>query len=212
MSITVEGRLDPRAIYLDLAERIIVSLLLALLASRLLPSVMQGGSFQNLILLVSEAMVVLFILFRRPARTISLRPMDWVLGFTGTFLPLLAVAAGPEPLAPGLLVFALMTGGFLFQLWAKLVLRRSFGVVAANRGVKASGPYRIVRHPMYAGYIVTQVGFLLSGPVLWNVVLYAVLWCILVARIRAEEQTLIEDPAYQELTRQVRYRLIPFVY
>jgi protein-S-isoprenylcysteine O-methyltransferase Ste14 len=109
-------------------------------------------------------------------------------------------------------VVALMAGGFLLQVAAKLTLRRSFGVVAANRGVKASGPYRLVRHPMYAGYILTQLGFLLAAPVLWNLLVYAVLWSFQVLRIRAEERVLRQDPAYQALAGQVRWRLIPGLY
>lgn len=212
MSATTEAAPEARAMFLDVAERIIVTLLLVLLALRFLPSVLNDGNYVNMVLFVSEAVVVLFIAFRRRAKVISTDPADWFFGFAGTVLPLLAVPAGTEPLAPASLLFALMVGGFLLQLWAKLVLRRSFGIVAANRGVKVSGPYRLVRHPMYAGYILTQIGFLLSGPASWNVALYLIVWGMLVMRIRAEERTLAKDLAYAQLSIQVRYRLIPLVY
>ena len=116
-----------------------------------------------IMLLVSESVVVLFILLRRPTREISRRPGDWALGLSGTLLPLLAIAPKGAPAAGLALSAALMAAGFLLQLWAKLTLRRSFGVVAANRGVKATGPYAFVRHPMYAGYALTHIGFLLAG-------------------------------------------------
>ena len=102
-----------------------------------------------------------------------------------------------------------MIAGFALQLSAKLTLRRSFGVVAANRGVKASGPYRLVRHPMYAGYALTHIGFLLAGPSLWNLALYGTVLTIAVRRIVAEERVLREDPAYRALAAKVRYRLLP---
>jgi protein-S-isoprenylcysteine O-methyltransferase Ste14 len=105
-----------------------------------------------------------------------------------------------------------MISGFVLQLSAKLTLRRSFGVVAANRGVKASGPYRLIRHPMYAGYALTHVGFLLAGPTLWNLAIYGTTLTIAVRRIIAEERVLRLDPVYQSLTTRVRYRLLPFVF
>ncbi len=38
------------------------------------------------------------------------------------------------------------------SVFRKVLLGLSFGVVAANRGVKIGGPYSFIRHPMYAGY------------------------------------------------------------
>ena len=37
--------------------------------------------------------------------------------------------------------------GLYVQISGKLILGRSFGLIAANRGIKVAGPYRIVRHP-----------------------------------------------------------------
>lgn len=105
-----------------------------------------------------------------------------------------------------------MVTGFVLQLSAKLTLRRSFGVVAANRGIKASGPYRFVRHPMYAGYTLTQIGFLLSGPALWNFAIYGLTLFIACRRIIAEERVLGEDEAYKSLVEKVPYRLLPGVF
>lgn len=51
---------------------------------------------------------------------------------------------------------------------AKLCLWRSFGLVAAHRGLKAGGLYAVVRHPMYAGYVISHVGYLLVAPSWWN--------------------------------------------
>ena len=91
-------------------------------------------------------------------------------------------------------------------------MRRSFGVVAANRGVKASGPYAFVRHPMYAGYALTHIGFLLAGPALWNLAIYGATLAIAVRRILAEERVLMADPAYRALAEKTRYRLLPFIF
>ena len=149
---------------LDLIEKFLVATFMIVLAARLVPVVLATGALPPILLLMSEGVVVLFILLRRPTQDISRRGGDWLLGLAGTLLPLLAIPPAGSALLPWHVAEAIMLTGFVLQLSAKLTLRRSFGVVAANRGVKASGPYRLVRHPMYAGYALTHVGFLLAGP------------------------------------------------
>lgn len=197
---------------LDLIEKFLVAAFMTVLAARMIPVVIATGALAPLLLLISESMVVLFILLRRSTETISRRGGDWAIGLAGTLLPLLAIAPRGDALAPHQLVEGLMIGGFLLQISAKLTLRRSFGVVAANRGVKASGPYRLVRHPMYAGYALTHVGFLLAGPTLWNVAIYAGTLALQVRRILAEERVLGADPAYRALAGKTRFRLLPGVF
>jgi protein-S-isoprenylcysteine O-methyltransferase Ste14 len=72
----------------------------------------------------------------------------------------------------------------------------SFGIVAANRGVKVSGPYRFIRHPTYAGYEITHVGLLLAMPSLLNAVIYASTLALQIARILREERVLSQDQQY----------------
>lgn len=200
------------AINWDVLEKVIVVLLLGTLAMRLVPSALATGHYQNWLLLLGEACVVLFVLLRRGTSQISLRPTDWALGFGGTLAPLLVSPPSDSPLLPVALCGFLMLLGLAVQLYAKFTLRRSFGIIAANRGVKVNGPYRIVRHPMYAGYVMTHVGFLLSGPTLWNLAVYAVALGLNVRRLIAEERVLIADPAYQDMCRKVRSRLLPYVF
>jgi len=160
---------------------------------------------------VSEGLVVLFVLIRRPAATLSMRLQDWLLAITATALPML-VKPGGVPFVHVDVASGIVIVGIAIQLSAKLVLRRSFGVVAANRGVKRSGPYMLVRHPMYLGYMVTHVGMLLLSPLGWNAALYAAAWIAQVLRLMAEERLLLTDEAYQAYAGQVRYRLIPGVF
>jgi protein-S-isoprenylcysteine O-methyltransferase Ste14 len=89
------------------------------------------------------------------------------------------------------------------------VLRRSFGLAAANRGVVRGGPYRVVRHPIYLGYLCAHLGFLLNNPTWWNAGVYAVATAFQIYRILAEERVLGADPAYAEFRKQVRWRLAP---
>ena len=96
-----------------------------------------------------------------------------------------------------------------FDADAKIALWRSFGILPANRGVKTGGPYRLLRHPMYAGYLVTHVGFLVGFPSMQNTALYAAAFAVQVGRLLREEAILKEDPVYRNYAARVRYRLIP---
>jgi protein-S-isoprenylcysteine O-methyltransferase Ste14 len=197
---------------LDLAEKVVVTVFWGFLCVRLAPGVFESGEYLSILLLLSEAFVVFLVVLRRRATAISQRGIDWFVGFAGTLVPLLALPPEGDPIVPITLCAILMLGGFGLNMSAKLTLLRSFGVVAANRGVKIGGPYRLIRHPMYAGYMLTQLGFFLSGPNFWNACVYALAFGLQVVRILAEERMLNQDPAYRELTARVRYRLAPFVF
>jgi protein-S-isoprenylcysteine O-methyltransferase Ste14 len=212
MSTIGQSTLPTVHLDLDLLERLTVTVLLGFMTARMVPAVLANATYLNIVLLFSEAVVVFFIVFRRRAAAISRHTGDWIIGFAGTFVALLAMQSEGEPIIPTSYCLLLMLTGFFLQTAAKLTLRRSFGLVAANRGVKIDGPYRLVRHPMYAGYTLTHIGFLLSGPTLWNVCVYTLAFGLFVARILAEERILSEDAAYQSFCTKVRYRLIPFVF
>jgi protein-S-isoprenylcysteine O-methyltransferase Ste14 len=92
-----------------------------------------------------------------------------------------------------------------------LSLGRSFGLVAANRGVRTGGLYRYVRHPAYSGYILAYSGYVLENPSLRNACLFAVVLVFEGVRIVEEERTLAGDPAYQEYRRRVRSRVVPYL-
>jgi protein-S-isoprenylcysteine O-methyltransferase Ste14 len=91
-------------------------------------------------------------------------------------------------------------------------LGRSFGIVAANRGVKTRGPYRLVRHPAYFGYLISYLAYVAENPSSVNVLLLLVSTGAQIVRMQEEERMLAGDPAYSEYLARVPRRLIPFVY
>ena len=76
----------------------------------------------------------------------------------------------------------------------KLSLGRSFGLLPANRGIVSTGMYRLVRHPIYLGYLVTHVAFLFAHPTVWNLALLVLADCALCVRAVLEERSLLRDP------------------
>jgi protein-S-isoprenylcysteine O-methyltransferase Ste14 len=79
--------------------------------------------------------------------------------------------------------------------------------------VVTSGPYRFVRHPMYVGIVIQNIGTALLLGSAWALVPVAVLIVSLVLRTGAEDRTLhAELPGYREFAAQTRYRLLPGVW
>lgn len=195
---------------LDIAERAFVLGLFARLALSVGAAVGHGATWFNFIQVAAEGIVVVLIMIRRRASEVSVNPADWALAFAATAGPLLIrPAADVQPLGPPAIAAALMIGGLGFQIWAKLTLRRSFGVAPAHRGLALGGPYRLVRHPIYLAYLLGQVGFLLLNPTVWNLTVYALSLLIQVFRIGAEERLLSRDPDYRAFQEDVRFRLVP---
>ena len=91
-------------------------------------------------------------------------------------------------------------------------LQRGFGIVAANRGVKTRGPYRLVRHPAYLGYLVSYLGYVAENPSVANFALLCLSTGFQLVRIREEEQLLRSDLSYESYRSSVRHKLIPLVY
>jgi protein-S-isoprenylcysteine O-methyltransferase Ste14 len=197
-----------RPAVLDRIEQAAVLVLYALLIRRVLMS----DNALAPVLMLSEGAIVLFVLIRRPTNAISIKPGDWLLASIATAAPLLIspVDASPAALVAPATAFVLL--GNCMQIWSKLVLRRSFGIAPANRGVKFSGPYRLVRHPMYAGYLTANIGLFMLMPSLANLAIYVVCWSAQILRLLAEERLLSEDAAYRTLKETTRFRLIPGIF
>jgi len=193
----------------DRAEQVIAASLYLWLCLRLLPHTFPPEHFYPLMVLLSEGMVLLFLLIRRRTDKISVNARDWIVAFGGTIAPLLVVNSETAFLPQAGLVVLMI--GFVLHVGAKLALRRSMGVVPADRGVKTLGLYGFVRHPMYLGYMIVHIGFLVAAPSLWNAAVYAVTWALLVGRIFLEEQFLSANADYRAYCVKVRYRLIPGV-
>lgn len=194
---------------LDLIEKVVLFPGYLFFCYRMIHGYMETGSPVTLLYLADQLVVFMFFMMRRRAREVSVRLGDWLFGIVGTFLPIMMAPPGPAAIAPASVFVLLMLLGFAVHVSAKLTLRRSFGVVAANRGVKASGPYRIVRHPMYLGYMLTHLGVLLAGPTAGNIAIVTACWALFMVRIVGEERILSRDTAYQSFSAVTHYRLVP---
>jgi len=116
-----------------------------------------------------------------------------------------------------LLGFILISLGYAFAAWA-LAENRFFSSVVriqTDRGhvVCDRDPYRIVRHPGYAGSILPLLGIVLALGSVWALIPAAAALIITVIRTVLEDRTLQEElPGYQDYAQRVRYQLIPGIY
>ncbi len=161
-------------------------------------------------------------------KTMNAKPWDKVLSplmaISLTF-PLMIVAGldhryGWTPLFPvslHILGLVLIACGYAFAAWA-LVVNRFFSStvhIQTDRGhsVCDSGPYRIVRHPGYAGNLLALAGIIMALNSLWTLIPVAAALVIAVLRTALEDKTLHEElPGYRDYAQSVRYRLIPWIY
>jgi protein-S-isoprenylcysteine O-methyltransferase Ste14 len=101
--------------------------------------------------------------------------------------------------------------GFVIAGWGVLSLGRSFGVLAVVRKVVGQGPYRHVRHPIYAGYMLHMCGLLLSRVTVVMAVLVAGHMIITIWRARIEEAMLgAYSPDYSRYARKTGFLLPRF--
>jgi protein-S-isoprenylcysteine O-methyltransferase Ste14 len=85
--------------------------------------------------------------------------------------------------------------------------------VGKEQKVISTGPYAIVRHPMYTGALLMLCFVPLSLGSWWGLVFVFPMFVIIVLRLLEEEKFLSKNlPGYEEYRQKTRYRLVPFVW
>jgi protein-S-isoprenylcysteine O-methyltransferase Ste14 len=196
----------------DLGARIVVVGLFTLMAVRIGNDFLATGRMTGLLLLASELLVVVLTVLRRTTSVVDRSYRARVLTACSMLGPVLVRPGTVAALAPEVMTVLLSATGLMVVIGGKLSLGRSFGLMPANRGVVSSGLYRIVRHPIYMGYLVTHVGFLAANPTIWNIAMLVGADLTLLWRAVCEEQTLQQDEAYRAYQQVVRWRVLPGVF
>lgn len=198
--------------YGELAAKFCILTLFSFMAVRIARDTAATGHVTGLLLLASEALVVALTLVRRSAATVDRTWMARILTMFSTFGPPLVRPEPVVPWAPESLTIMISAIGLAVVVMGKLSLGRSFGLTPANRGIVCRGLYRLVRHPIYLGYLITHVGFVISSPGDWNLLILALADVALMLRAIREERTLALDPEYRSYMQRVRWRVLPGVF
>jgi protein-S-isoprenylcysteine O-methyltransferase Ste14 len=154
-----------------------------------------------------QLMALALFVTRKKRISFTSRPVDYAytliaLGSPTFFRPILGGQAS-------LVGIALEVIGAVLVFGALLSLNTSFGIAPEYRGVKTAGMYRVVRHPMYLGYMLAETGFVLNNLSPFNgfVLIIAVSFTLL--RLEAEERLLRNNPEYQAYARRTPWKLLP---
>lgn len=198
--------------FADLLARATIVVLFSFMAIRFGADFLSTGRVTGLLLLVSEALVVLLTVIRRSAAAVDRSVRARLLTALSMLGPPLLQPAHVAALLPQTMTVAASAIGLAIVIAGKVTLGRSFGLMPANRGVVSSGLYRVVRHPIYLGYLITHVAFLLATPSAWNIAALFAADAALLARAVCEEQTLSRDERYRAYQQTVRWRVCPGVF
>ncbi len=194
--------------FLDTVGKLIVVGIFAMFAAGLANAFMSTGKWVFLLLLIGELVTIAVYITAKPATVVDRSLLSVVTTHTATFYWLLFDLTPGASIAPAVgLGFQVV--GIVLQVWAKLELGRSFGLLPAARSMVDSGPYRWIRHPIYAGYLIGHIGVMLGTFSYWNLLLYAGLNTLQLFRITREERVLTRALNYAGYQQRVRYKIIP---
>ena len=102
---------------------------------------------------------------------------------------------------------------FIFLVYRENSFTSATIEVSVDQKVISTGPYAIVRHPMYASALLYLVGTPLALGSFWGMVPLAAMLPFLIWRLFDEERLLSESlPGYVEYQRKVRHRLLPGIW
>jgi len=191
------------------AAKMLIVALFSTLATRLALDCLKTGHLTGMLMLASEGLVVACTMIRRPAEVVDRTLLSRILTAFSMFGPPLVSPSSLLAMAPDSLTLIICGLGLAFVVMGKLSLGRSFGLTPANRGVVSTGLYRFVRHPIYFGYLITHIGFVLANPGAWNLLVLAAADVALMLRAIREERTLAADPLYRDYMQRVHWRVIP---
>ncbi len=175
----------------------------------------ESHAYSLLMLLLTEGFTLVIILFARIASRRDVSPL-LVLAviYTSSFF-LLFETVNTVHLIPEWAAATVQAAGLGVTVSSKATLGRAFGILPAVRGLVTAGPYRLVRHPIYLGYMIGNVGFLLANASIRNMLVIAALVLVQVLRILHEEALLQKSEfkaAHKAYCAQVRFRLVPLVF
>ena len=222
-----------------LSPRVIIQVLFFILLFPLLPLVVSGKwnwleGWLYAIIYIAGFGISRFLAGRRHPDLIAERAriMDHkdTKPFDRTLAPILSLAGGLQLITAGLdarygwsdgfppsmkvIALVMILAGYVFGSWALIENRFFSGVVRiqADRGqhVVSSGPYRWVRHPGYAGALLTYLATPLFLDSWWTYLPTLALVVVIIIRTSLEDKTLqAELPSYREYAGHVRFRLVP---
>ncbi len=140
------------------------------------------------LLVVRDLTASWFLISRKPRKEKNDSRLSEVLAYVSSSCPFIYLNSMHSLPQAGLVSSILAIIGFAISTLALFDLGGSFGVSPANRGVVRTGLYRYVRHPMYSGYAISELGFVFLNPV--NLIIYCISIVFYLLRAKLESKIL----------------------
>lgn len=110
---------------------------------------------------------------------------------------------------------AIVLSGYILVFFVLRENSYASRIIEVEKGQKVitTGPYAIVRHPMYLGVLLMYLSTPLALGSYWALIFFLPLLPLIVVRLLNEEEVLLRElPGYKEYCQKTRYRLIPFIW
>ncbi len=155
-------------------------------------------------LILINTVALFFFVTRRDATRVGTK-LEGAIALGGTFVA--SLLHGPEDVLPAPTVIQI--AGLLGWFVSLLALGRSLGIVPADRGLVRHGPYRVIRHPIYAFEALFFLGMVVGAASVHNIIVVSSWAGLQVIRIFREERIL---GGYDDYRQSVRWRVLPGVW
>jgi protein-S-isoprenylcysteine O-methyltransferase Ste14 len=182
--------------------------------SSVLPASLVLSALSHIATLAFFAVLVVMFAVRQVAQRTAPGFYPRCAAVAGTFLGVGMLLLPLQELPPSIYMISLvlLISGTLFAIWAGLVLGRSISILPEARRLVTSGPYTLIRHPLYLGEIVALTGVALQYLSVWAFVLLGLLCVFQFLRMKNEEQVLLQSfPEYADYMARTP-RLVPGVW
>jgi len=172
------------------------------------------GILSNASVLLVALVFVVSVTFRPPpiARIPGMMPR--IAAFSGTYLTVALFVVVPQAASKELMAISTVVIflGTLFAGYAIFHLGRSISLVAEARKLVTSGPYRLVRHPLYLGEEIAIAGSVLQHISTLSLLVFTVQLGFQFYRMSREEEILAQAfPEYQSYAKRT-WRILPGIY
>jgi protein-S-isoprenylcysteine O-methyltransferase Ste14 len=172
------------------------------------PSLLSGFCLATFYLLLA-----LLIMTRPPAKAKAEGLLPRIAAFLGTYLPWTITFFGKTDQAmPNLMSTACVLVGIIMMLVTIRHLGRSFSIVPQARSVVQTGPYRLIKHPLYLSEEIVMLGVVLQYLTPITVIVLVLHIGLQICRILYEEDLLRRNCFEYSIYEASRWRLIPYLW